>query len=70
MTYSHAQTQESENTMKKTTKHAALAKPRTVRPQDPTNAALRRIVEILRPLKPEQRAQVMRTIAAFYQEGG
>jgi hypothetical protein len=45
-------------------------KPRTARPQDPANVALRRIVEILRPLSPEKRTQVMRTIAAFYQEGG
>lgn len=43
-------------------------KPRAPRVADSTSSALNRIVAILRPLSQSERAQVLRSVAAYYQE--
>lgn len=55
---------------KPTTKPRSNPTPRAPRPSYPIEQALNRIVAILRPLSPGERAQVLRSVSAYYQEGG
>lgn len=55
--------------MKKTTRPKPATKTtHAPRVADPTGDALRRIVAVLRPLSPGERSQVLRSVAAYYQE--
>lgn len=44
--------------------------PRAPRPSYPTEQAVNRIISILRPLTAEERTRVLRSVGAYYQEGG
>jgi hypothetical protein len=48
-------------------KPAHKPQPRSPRPSYPTEQAVNRIMAILRPLSPDERAQVLRSVAAYYQ---